>query len=762
MSYPIPPDEHRRMQAVLKLNILDTPPDPSFDSLVRLAAELFGTKISLVSIIDADRQWFRAAVGVDRSETPRELAFCAHTVLGQEVFVVEDVASDQRFASHPWVTGEPHIRFYAGVPLMIEPGLAAGTLCVIDDKPRRLSQHALQTLVRLAEIATALLVSHRNALCVLSIAEELQLKNVETERQAAQIAVQARALEAGSLLANMGAWELDLRTGLYSWSDSMYRLHGVERSYPLTHASLEAFYEPAERERLKTVVRHSLATNSDYMFEGEMVTPDGKRKFVRLSGSVEFADGMPIRRFGWKQDITEEFEAKRRLVALAEQDPLTGLLNRNRFKEIIHEHLAGDQPISVLLMDLDGFKDINDSYGHAAGDAFLLEVAHRLKRVPVGSCSAARLGGDEFAVCIRHNDTTEAEIAAEWLLHEIRRPWLWQQRTFELTTSIGIVGPDECESTPEDLLQFADLALYAAKRSGRNSYCMFSQALLSAANRRVDTMHAFREAFRQDQIVLHFQPKLDLGTGEVKGLEALIRWQKPDGQIIGPALFADAFNEPSLADQIGDHVLRSALRSARRWHEAGLEFGNVAVNLSAFQFRNPNLASGIIEQLAQANVPFNCLEVEITEEVLLARDSDAVRATVEALHQAGVRIAFDDFGTGFASLTHLSEFPVDIIKVDRSFVNGIEALPKRRAITASIINLARTLDIEIVAEGIETTAQRDLLRAMGCRIGQGYLLGRPADHETTTVWLAKQNLRQPLKHVTAPELSRQPSNNCFG
>lgn len=739
------------MQAILDLKVLDTPSDPNFDSLVRLTSDLLGAKIALVSIMDAERQWFRAAVGLDESETPRELAFCAHTIMGPEVFVVEDAALDPRFAPHPWVMGDPRIRFYAGAPLMIEPGLAAGTLCVIDDKPRRLSDHALKTLSSLAGIATALLISHRNALRVLSIAEELQAKHAETQRQAAKIAEQARTLECGSLLANMGAWELDLRTGLYSWSDSMYPLHGVDRSYPLTHASLEAFYEPAERERLKSVVDYSLATNTDYTFEGAMVTPAGERKQVRLSGSVEFADGVPIRRFGWKQDITEEHEAKRRLVALAERDPLTGLLNRNRFKEIIHERLSTGEPISILLMDLDGFKDINDSYGHAAGDAFLLEVARRLKSVPVGSCSAARLGGDEFAVCIRHNDASEAQIAAEWLLHEIRRPWVWQQRMFEMTTSIGIVGPEECESTPEDLLQFADLALYAAKRSGRNDYCMFSEALFDAANRRVNTMHAFREAFRQDQIVLHYQPKVDLTTGAVKGLEALIRWQKPDGQIIGPAVFADAFNEPGLADMIGDHVLRSALHSARNWYESGLQFGNVAVNLSAFQFRNPNLAAVIIEQLGQANVPFDCLEIEITEEVLLARDSDAVLQTVEALHKAGVRIAFDDFGTGFASLTHLSDFPVDIIKVDRSFVSGIETLPKRRAITASIINLARTLDIEVVAEGIETIAQRDLLRAMGCRIGQGYLIGKPADQASTTAWLEKQSHRQPLAHLAAAE-----------
>lgn len=740
MVYPLPANELQRLQAVLDLQILDTVNDPNFDSLVELAVELLGMKIGIVSIVDRERQWFKAKCGFDAEETPREHAFCAHTIMGPDLLIVEDTELDKRFAMNPQVLGEPRIRFYAGAPLMVAPDLAVGSLCVIDDKPRRLSEQGQQTLRRLADIATALLLSHRNARQMTAVATELQAKHLETKQQAARLAAQTRALEAGSMLANMGAWELDLRTGIYSWSESMYHLHDVDRSYQLTHETLNAFYEPEQRRRLEAVIEHSLATNEDYQFEGEMITPGGKRKYVRLCASVEFEDGQPVRRFGWKQDITAEHEAKQRLIALAERDPLTGLLNRHRFKTLLTERLGEGQRVSVLLLDLDGFKDINDTYGHAAGDAFLVEFANRLRKIPVGACSAARLGGDEFAVCVAHGDPFDATVIAEWLLHEVQRPWVWQHRTFELTTSIGIVALDERDATPENLLQWADLALYAAKHSGKNKYSFFDPSLREAADRRMDTLHAFRDALRTGDIILFYQPKVDLRTGAVSGLEALLRWQRPDGSVRAPATFAEALGDPGLAEAIGTRVLSQALRATRMWLDAGIEFGTVAINLSAFQFRNPELAEWLLDQIAEAGVPPSRIEVEITEEVLLSRDTALVLSIVEKLRAAGVRVAFDDFGTGFASLTHLSDFPVDIIKIDRSFVSGLEAMQKRRAITTSIISLAQTLDIEVVAEGIETATQRDLLRAMGCRTGQGYLFAKPADQQTITSWLREKQM----------------------
>jgi diguanylate cyclase (GGDEF)-like protein len=750
MVSPLPANELQRLQAVRDLQILDTPNDPNFDTLVELAVELLGMKIGFVSIIDQDRQWFRAQCGYPATETPREHAFCAHTIMGADLLIVEDATLDERFAANPLVAGEPNIRFYAGAPLLVAPDIGVGSLCVIDDKPRRLSEQAQHTLRRLADVATALLLSHQNAREMTAIAAELEAKHLETREQAARLAAQTRALEAGSLLANMGAWELDLRTGVYSWSESMYRLHGVDRSYPLNHESLNAFYEPEQRQRLQSVIERSLATNGDYQFEGEIVTPGGDRKYVRLSASVEFKDGVPIRRFGWKQDITAEYQAKARLTALAERDPLTGLFNRQRFKTLLNERLGEGRQVSVLLLDLDGFKGINDSYGHAAGDAFLVEFAHRLSRAPVGSCSAARLGGDEFAICLAHDDPHDATIVAEWLLQEVQRPWVWQHKTFELTTSIGIVGLQEQEVTPEHLLQCADLALYAAKHSGKNRYAFFDPSMREAADRRMDTLHAFRDALRSDDIILFYQPKVDLRSGEVRGLEALLRWQRSDGSVRAPATFVDALNDPGLAEAIGARVLSQALQAAQRWVRDGVNFGAIAVNLSAFQFRDPALADWMLEHVSRSGIHPTQLEVEITEEVLLSRDAVQVLSIVEKLRAAGVRVAFDDFGTGFASLTHLSEFPVDIIKIDRSFVNRLEFMPKRRAITNSIVNLARTLDIEVVAEGIETADQRELLRAMGCNTGQGYLFARPASEATITSWLRDRQAT-----------TREPNHLCF-
>lgn len=728
MILPVPANEVERLAQVVDLDILNTPREPSFDALVELAVEMLGMKIGLVSIIDDHRQWFKAICGLDLVETSRSDAFCSHTITGDDILVVEDAQMDERFRDNPLVRGEPFIRFYAGVPLSVAPGVAVGSLCVLDDKPRRLSPVAVSTLRRLASIADMLLLGHMNARKMEKVARELRARNTEIELQKERLELQKRVVDAGCQLANMGAWEFDLKTGVYSWSDSMYAIHGVPRDYPLTPDSIHRMYPEHERRRLEAAIAGVNRTNGEFKFEGQMNTADGKRKVVRILSRVELADGVPVRRYGWKQDITEEHAARQKLVDLGERDPLTGLLNRNRFKELVAERLSSGTNPAVMLFDLDGFKDINDSYGHAVGDAFLVEISRRLGRFPLDPVVAARLGGDEFALCLPSIDRLDMAILAEWLCAEIRRPWLWRARTFELTTSVGIAHLEGGTPGLDDLIRFADLALYAAKRSGRNGYRFFDETMREDADRRMEALHDFRDALRGDgEIVLYYQPKVDLRTGRIAGLEALLRWRRVDGTVLAPDAFKDAFHDTALSDRIGNHVLREALAAASRWHARGLGFGSIAINLSPLQFRDQDLADRILHGIGEAGVPATCLQVEITEEVLLSSRFSRAVESIDRLRRAGVKVAFDDFGTGYASLTHLCDFPVDIIKIDRSFVAGLDQQSRKKAITASVVDLARSLDLEVVAEGIETTAQRDIVRSLGCRFGQGYLFGRPVD-----------------------------------
>ncbi|WP_187969602.1 putative bifunctional diguanylate cyclase/phosphodiesterase [Aquibium microcysteis] len=728
MTRPIPLNEAERLAEVVELDILDSPREPSFDALVELAVEMLGMKMGLLSIVDRDRQWIKAGCGTDMQETSRADAFCSHAIMSDDPLVVEDALLDERFRDNPLVRGRPFIRFYAGVPLSVRPGVAVGSLCVLDDKPRRLSAIGRSTLRRLADVARMLLLGHMNARKMEKVAEELRARHAEIERQKERLELQKRVVDAGSQLANMGAWEFDLQTGQYSWSDSMYVLHGLPRDHPLTLESVHRLYPEHERRRLQDAIEHATRTNGEFKFEGQMDAADGTRKVVRILSRVELANGVPVRRYGWKQDITEEHAARQKLIDLAERDPLTGLLNRNRFKDHVAEQLAAGVNPAVVLFDLDGFKDINDSYGHALGDAFLVEIARRLRRFPLDSVVAARLGGDEFALCLPHTDRLEMAILAEWLCAEIRRPWLWGARTFELTTSVGIAHLEGAPAGLDDLIRYADLALYAAKQSGRNGYRFYDETMREEADRRMEVLHDFRRALRAGgDVVLHYQPKVDLRTGRIAGLEALLRWQRADGTVLGPGAFKDAFHDTALSDRIGTHVLTQALAAASRWHACGLPFGSIAINLSALQFRDQDLADVILHGIGEAGIPARCLQVEITEEVLLSNRFSRAVESIDTLRRAGVKVAFDDFGTGYASLTHLCDFPVDIIKIDRSFVTGLDRQSRKKAITASVIELARSLDLEVVAEGIETPAQRDIIRSLGCRFGQGYLLGRPVD-----------------------------------
>lgn len=738
----LPDNETERLAQVLDLDILDTPREPSFDALVELAVEMLGMKIGLVSIVDRERQWFKAACGLDLRETARSDALCNHTILRDDLLMVEDALMDERFRDNPFVVGHPFVRFYAGVPLSVEPGVAVGSLCVLDDKPRRLSATAAATLRRLADVANTLLLGHRNARAMERVANELRVRNAEIQQQKERLELQKRVVDAGSELANMGTWEFDPRTGAYSWSDSMYSIHGVPRDFPLTMDSIHRFYPEHERQRLKAMIDNAGETGGEFKFEGRMTAADGKAKVVRLLSRVEYIDGVPVRRYGWKQDITEEHAARQKLVDLAERDPLTGLLNRNRFKEHVAERTSTGANPAVVLFDLDGFKDINDSYGHAVGDAFLVEIARRLGQFPIGEVVAARLGGDEFALCLPCIDRLETAILAEWLCAEIRRPWLWAARTFELTTSVGIAHFEGTSPATDDLIRYADLALYAAKQSGRNGYRFFDDTMREDADRRVEVLHDFRHALRRGgEIVLHYQPKVDLRTGRLAGLEALLRWQRRDGTILGPGAFEDAFYDTALSDRIGTHVLTEALGTAARWHARGLDFGSIAINLSALQFRDQELADVILQGIRESGIPASRLQVEITEEVLLSNRFSRAVESIDRLRRAGVKVAFDDFGTGYASLTHLCDFPVDIIKIDRSFVTGLEQQSRKKAITASVIELARKLELEVVAEGVETAAQRDIIRSLGCRFGQGFLLGRPLDAIATEARLIESGAR---------------------
>ncbi|MGC4060835.1 MAG: EAL domain-containing protein [Aquabacterium sp.] len=446
---------------------------------------------------------------------------------------------------------------------------------------------------------------------------------------------------------------------------------------------------------------------------------------------------------GWRgvgSDITHTRRSRDELARMANHDALTGLANRHRFSSELGR-LALDtsvphRPCALLFLDLDNFKHINDSLGHAVGDQLLRRVGARLKScVPDGDL-LARLGGDEFALLSWHYASLdEATAFAERLVVLMNQPYQLDDALVEVHASIGVALAPRDGLDPQSLLQCADLALYAAKAAGRNTYRFFNAEMAESARARVRLQHELGQALSANQFTLHFQPQMKLGTGEVIGFEALVRWQHSERGLIGPGEFIPVAEETGQIVPLGTWVLREACRVAASWpHRL-----RVAVNLSAVQFRSSAVIDLVDEALAESGLAPERLELEITESALI-EDLDGAQATLAALRSRGVRVAMDDFGTGYSSLAYLKRFPMDKLKIDGMFVRSLDSDQDAQAVVTAIISLARALRLDTTAEGIETAEQLMMLKALGCDDVQGFLIARPMPGQAIQSYLDKTSV----------------------
>ncbi|KAB1074345.1 sensor domain-containing phosphodiesterase [Methylobacterium planeticum] len=843
--FPVAPQEAARLRALRDLAIVGTPPEPHFEAVCRTAAALFSVPISLVSLVEADEQWFKASCGLDFVRTSRAIAFCAHAILAEDVLVVEDATLDPRFAQNPLVTGPPHIRFYAGAPLTLGPGLQVGTLCLKDVVARRFSEAERRQLRDLAAIVVAQLRLHR------------------AERE---IAEREERYRLAALATKDAIWDWDLVSDAVTWSDAAETLFGrgsaeaaltgaqwMERIHPedrdrarasiarvvdgtedhyggeyrfrrgdgsyaqvldrgfvirsesgtalrmvgalhdVTARRLSESALRASEERLRLALRAGrmvawerdlrtgLATRSDNARELlgigsgpisdllDRVHPDDRAHvgdFSAYGGSLDAVEfrfrppeapemwlcmraeqAEPERIVGITFDITDRKRAEARLWRTANHDPLTELPNRAlfqaRFRTALAEAERRGTPVGLLLIDIDDFKDVNDTLGHDAGDAMLKEMGARLSALIRPADTVARLGGDEFAVVLAQpSGLAEAAGFAEHLVARLREPFRYRDRPLSSKVSIGLAGYPTHHRLPDELMKDADIALYRAKSAGRNRVAVYAPEMRALTERRVAIAGEMREALDQGRIIPFYQPKVCLATKRIVGFEALARWRHPTDGIRAPGYFGSAFEDPELARAIGACMIGHVAADMRGWLASGLDFGRVAVNVSSAEFHQPDLAETMLGVLAAAGVPATRLEIEVTETVFLGRGSDCVAAILGRFHESGVTVALDDFGTGYASLTHLKQFPVDHIKVDQSFVRGLEQDGDDAAIVAAVIGLGRSLQTQVTAEGVETQGQADRLRAMGCDFAQGYRYAKPMIG-TRIPWLIRNWGRAP-------------------
>jgi diguanylate cyclase (GGDEF)-like protein/PAS domain S-box-containing protein len=526
------------------------------------------------------------------------------------------------------------------------------------------------------------------------------------------------ALQAGRIV----AWETDLQTGMTTRSENSVAVLGIG-SGPASDFWDRVHPEDRESARAKLNGPYDGVQNVELRF----IRHDGETLWIRESATRVSQEGSE-RIVGTLVDITERKVAEERVWHAAHHDALTGLPNRTLFQDRLDQALgkaaATKSRLALMLVDIDNFKDVNDTLGHDAGDGLLRCVAHRLS---LGPCdTVARWGGDEFVLLMLGLSTPEAAIEhAQEILSRLSESLTFKGSSIEIRASIGLAIYPDHDGDAAELMKDADLALYEAKAQGRNRVLMYSPAMRDATELRVNVVRDMRNALVESQIVPFYQPKVNLLTGAIVGFEALARWRHPLKGLLTPGAFRSAFGDPELSVAIAETMLKQSAEDLRRWLSAGLQCGTVAVNLSTAEFGLGDLADRILRIIADVGVPFSLFEVEVTETVLLGRSAAHVQSILAQLRANRVSIALDDFGTGYASLSHLKQFPVDSIKIDRSFVNGITEDPSDEAIVAAVIGLAKSLDLTVVAEGVETEEQAHKLGLIGCEIVQGYLYAKP-------------------------------------
>jgi len=441
---------------------------------------------------------------------------------------------------------------------------------------------------------------------------------------------------------------------------------------------------------------------------------------------------------GVATDITERKQAEKRLVQLANYDSLTGLPNRTLFRDRLTHAVAQanrkNRLVALLFLDLDRFKMINDSLGHHAGDKLLQAVSERLLANAREEDTVARLGGDEFTVILEDiTNTEDATIVARKILEVMGKPFYLDGHEVFVTTSIGIaIFPLDGQGL-DGLLKNADTAMYRAKEQGRNNYQFYTADMNAKAVEHLIMESSLRHALDRDEFVLHFQPQIDLHSREITGMEVLLRWNHPELGLLYPNQFMLLAEETGLIISIGEWVLNKACAQAALWQSQGLPPMRIAVNLSALQFREDNLVATVADALDLAGLDPQYLELEITESFLMDNVDSAI-VKLKALSNLGVHLAIDDFGTGYSSLSYLKKFPLNTLKIDQSFVRDISTDPDDAAIAEAIIALAQTLNLRVMAEGVETEEQINFLRTRGCDQAQGFLISHPVPAQDIMPW----------------------------
>lgn len=537
--------------------------------------------------------------------------------------------------------------------------------------------------------------------------------------------------------AGEGVWDWNLQTDEVYRSARWLQIYGyAEHEVGRTAQEGRMLIHPDDlQQALEDIQSYLEGRTAIFISEFRLRCKDGGWKWTLSRGKVVEKDeaGKPLRMIGIHSDISERKNSEAQVFQLAHYDSLTGLPNRVLFMDRLHQDIRKArryaQSVTLIFLDLDRFKEVNDALGHDAGDQLLKETAQRLLGCVRGSDTVARLGGDEFTIILTNlSDSVSLEQVAQNILDRLAEPFRIGDEMVYLSTSIGItIYPNDAVDA-EMLLKNADQAMYAAKEEGKNRFNYFTESMQQAAQMRMRMANDLRAALVNGEFVIHYQPIVELATGRMHKAEALIRWQHPSRGLVSPAEFIPIAEDTGLIVDIGDYVFRQAARQAVAWRKRLPDF-QVSVNKSPVQFKaSKNVHEVWLRHLDSLGLAGDSLVIEITEGLLLDAREPVIRQ-LQDFHRAGLQIAIDDFGTGYSSLAYLKKFDIDYVKIDRSFTGNIKPGSDDMALCEAIIVMAHKLGLQVVAEGVETAEQRDLLLGAGCNYAQGYLFSRPLPAE---------------------------------
>ncbi|GAB2500956.1 putative bifunctional diguanylate cyclase/phosphodiesterase [Lysobacter humi (ex Lee et al. 2017)] len=728
MAYTAPPQPGDANDA-LPLQIADSLQDApvsgeEFGDLVALAARLAEAPMAWLGAFDGDeRLRVIARHGVDANADAHLLTMAAGIQPDVPRMTVPDAHEDPCLIGEPLVTRHPRVRFFHAQAMFGENGRQTGVLAVADPLPREAcGRDVLRAIERLAGLGERLIERHqlqRRSRIATQIMQATFSAMIVTD-DLGQVTQANRAAETlfGLRERRMRGMPIELLFPTYLQDDP------VAATTWLNGDDLDAVIGREPQYRLRALGRG-----------GDVRTLEATRCSWRLGRGQGHAIIL--------RDLTDDLEQQATLRQIALYDALTGLPNRSAVVEMLTARLeAADEPLALALLGIDNFKTINDTLGHAAGDGVLQATASRIRGAVPAGVTVGRFGGDEFAVLLSgHDDLALGERLAR-VLHAVGEPLDVAGHPIHLEASIGVATREDAQSdagpaSASELIARADLALYKAKAKGGRQWCRYDLGMRREVIDRRMLEVELRRAHARGEFELHYQPQIDLANGLTFGAEALLRWRHPERGLLSPIHFLDVLAGSALANDVGGWIIRQACRDAASWPEVGGRKIAISINLFPGQVHETDLGKEVDEALTATGLPADRLELEITETIALKPDDNAARA-LAALRERGVKLSFDDFGTGYASLSMLQRFPIDRVKIDRSFVRDMLENHGDAAIVRSIVLISRNMELAVTAEGVENHAQAELLRGIGCDSAQGFLYAPALAPRAFEDWLAAQ------------------------